>query len=360
MNSNTLKMILLPTGLVMLAIGMISNIQLYASLASSPQDKLEWSLLGFCFDVAKVSLVIVTGYFWYAQKPIAAILSALAFLVLTGLSLLTLFGNVSRMTAESERAAAVQSTQYLSATETIKSTENQISSMAAYASLDVAAIQSQVATLQSKKANTENELKACPAGYVTKCIKPAQTRIAAIDAEIKPLQAKLDGRAQYDGLQNQKQQAIEESKNALANGASVSTMAPLFVNFSHLVNTWFEMTTTPYGVKIGFLAISSLMCELLATFLLYTVAFLGGPSLHGHHHLEKPVVSEPVQLPSRNEVNRNDVGIPATTVAAAKGKIVTCPQCGKDFERRTTWQKYCSENCRNEKNGFVPRKRVKA
>jgi hypothetical protein len=29
-------------------------------------------------------------------------------------------------------------------------------------------------------------------------------------------------------------------------------------------------------------------------------------------------------------------------------KIANCLQCGQEFKRNTTWQKYCCENCRQE------------
>lgn len=42
----------------------------------------------------------------------------------------------------------------------------------------------------------------------------------------------------------------------------------------------------------------------------------------------------------------------ALRVNALRGEKGTCQHCGKEFEKRTSWQKFCSENCRLEFHGM--------
>jgi len=37
----------------------------------------------------------------------------------------------------------------------------------------------------------------------------------------------------------------------------------------------------------------------------------------------------------------------------------TCPRCGKEFDKNTTWQRYCSDTCRTYVNVNALRSRKK-
>lgn len=281
MNIHSLRMTMLICGVVMLIIAMWANINLYASLASSPVDKVTWATLGFVFDVTKITLLIISGALWTIfKKPFGALLAFLFWLVLTGLSLSTLFGYTSKVTQESERQAAINSMGFKSAQNALESTEKRLADMASVAAIDVNALQTKFDALSQRKASAESELAACPRDYVTKCIKPARAKIESVQRELAPIEAELNKVKEFRGLQASKASAMESSRAALSNGASEDVLHPMFTNGAVVLNELAGWHCTGRELKVWFLALSAFLCELLASFLLLVVASIGGRNLH--------------------------------------------------------------------------------
>ena len=281
MNMSNIKKALLVSGFVLLLIAMWANVNLYISLASNPVDKLTWALMGFVFDVIKIAMLLIAGVLWTVfHKPFSGVLAFIAWVVLTGLSLSTLFGYTSKVTAESERKAAIEGMDYKQAQASLDSTNKRLEGLASYASLDSSSLQSQLDNLMSKKAQVESELAACPKNYITNCVKPAKARLAQLDAQLAPLQSQLTGYREYQGLNNLKTQSLTASKTALASGASMESLHPMFINGSTLFHDVFDVNVSGYQLKVWFLAISALLCELLASFTLFLVAAMGGKNFH--------------------------------------------------------------------------------
>jgi hypothetical protein len=301
MNVNSMKMTLLIVGVTLLAIAMFANVNLYMSLANSPIDKLTWAIMGFAFDVAKVMLLILSGALWAVfRKPFAALFSFVFWLVLTGVSLSTLFGYTSKVTQESERQAAINSMGFKSAQANLDSTERRLADMASVAGLDANGIQAKFDNLTQRKAAAETELAGCPRDYVTKCIKPARLKIEALQKELTPVETELNRVREYKGLQLSKASALESSRVALADGASEDTIHPMFSNGATVLNSMFGWQTTGRELKVWFLAVSAFLCELLASFLLLIVATIGGRNLHAIEGIEssRPMAMSP---PRRND-----------------------------------------------------------
>lgn len=59
----------------------------------------------------------------------------------------------------------------------------------------------------------------------------------------------------------------------------------------------------------------------------------------------KPCVSPEKSGSTDNNAMRNSYAMRTQSVTAS-GKIANCVHCGKAFERRTTWHKYCEEFCK--------------
>lgn len=302
MNLNSLRKTLLICGVVMLLIAMFANVNLYLSLASTPIDRLTWGALGLVFDVVKITSLIVCGILWTVfNRPFAALLAFLAWLTLTGLSLSTLFGYTSKVTQETERQAAINSLSYKSAQAALESSGQRLGSLSGYANLDSAALQSQLDVLLRKRSAYEAELSACPRDYVTKCIKPAQAKLQAVAAEIVPIQRQMDGYNQYQGVVASKDRALNDSKTALLGGASVEVLHPMFTNGATLLNDVFGLQTTPAKLKVWFLALSATLCELLASFVLFLVAIMGGRDFHSIDGIESLPIKAMPSSPRRSD-----------------------------------------------------------
>ena len=302
MNMSNIKKALLVSGFVLLLIAMWANVNLYISLASNPVDKLTWALMGFVFDVIKIAMLLIAGVLWTVfHKPFSGVLAFIAWVVLTGLSLSTLFGYTSKVTAESERKAAIEGMDYKQAQASLDSTNKRLEGLASYASLDSSSLQSQLDNLMSKKAQVESELAACPKNYITNCVKPAKARLAQLDAQLAPLQSQLTGYREYQGLNNLKTQSLTASKTALASGASMESLHPMFINGSTLFHDVFDVNVSGYQLKVWFLAISALLCELLASFTLFLVAAMGGKNFHAIENVS--IEAMPKSMPHVNASN---------------------------------------------------------
>jgi len=281
MNINSLRMTLLIVGVTLLAIAMFANVNLYVSLASTPVDKATWGIMGFAFDVAKVTLLIISGVLWsYYRKPFAALFSFIFWLILTVVSLATLFGYTSKVTQESERQAAINSMGYKSAQSELENSESRLATMAGVAAIDAGALQAKYDSLSQRKQAAEATLNACPRNHLTKCINPANAKLDAIQRDLAPIASQLSQVQEYRGLQVAKSVAIESSRSALASGASEDVLHPMFSNGAIILNELFKWQSTGRELKVWFLAISAFLCELLASFLLLIVATIGGRNLH--------------------------------------------------------------------------------
>jgi len=280
-NINSLRMGFLLVGVTFLAIAMFANVNLYMSLASTPVDKATWAIMGFAFDVAKVMLLIISGVLWsYYRKPFVALFSFLFWIILTGVSLATLFGYTSKVTQESERQAAIESMGYKSAQSSLEDSENRLAAMAGIAAIDAGALQAKYDTLNQRKQAAEAELSGCPRNYLTKCVNPARAKLDGIQRELTPIANQLSQVQEYKGLQATKESAIESSRAALAGGASEDVFHPMFPGLAIVFNDLTGKNVTGTKIKSWFLVISAFLCELLASFLLLIVATIGGRNLH--------------------------------------------------------------------------------
>jgi hypothetical protein len=324
---NNLTKILLVCGVIMLLIAMWANVNLYMSLASNPVDKATWATLGLVFDVVKITSLIVCGVLWTIfHRPFAALLAALAWLLLTGLSLSTLFGYTSKVTQETERHAAINSMGFKSAQAALESSEAKLNGLANFATPD-AGLQARYDALVAKR-------QAIQTDYITKCIKPARARLDAIANELAPLQQKMDGYQAYQGAMASKNAALNESKAALAGGASVETLHPMFVNGATLLRDVFGVEATPPQLKVWFLALSATLCELLASFVLFLTAVMGGRDLH-KVELDGVTSSSPAPEPAPEKLES-----PAVSKKVV-GQDYPCEICGDDYTAKTVWQKHC-------------------
>lgn len=77
------------------------------------------------------------------------------------------------------------------------------------------------------------------------------------------------------------------------------------------------------------------------------------PGEYAAQRSEKPAET---QSDNRNAISQSD-NRNAGKVIKNGLQTLPCAHCGKTFQQRTVWQKFCSEDCRNQHNGFVPRKR---
>lgn len=281
MHINTVQKVFLVVGTLLLLIAMWANVNLYVSLASTLVDKATWALMGLLFDVIKILSLIVGGVlFSVYNRPFAALLAFVFWAILTLLSLSTLFGYTSKVTQESERVAAVESMTYKSAQATAESSSKRLESLASYATIDVASVTKMRDDLAKAKADAESTLAACPRNYITNCIRPAKAKIAQIDAALAPLEKELTGYREYQGALSQKNGAIDASKAALIGGASAETLHPMFTNGATLARDMFHFSCNGNQLKIWFLALSAVLCELLASYALYLVSIFGGRNLH--------------------------------------------------------------------------------
>jgi len=287
MNISSLRMTILLVGVILLAIAMFANVNLYMSLASTPVDKGMWATMGLAFDVAKIASLILVGLFWATNKPFRAFLSFLFFLTLTMGSLWTLFGYTSKVTQESERQAAIGSMGYKSAQLSLENSEKRLSELAAVAAIDATALQAKYDSLNQRQQAAEAELNACPRNYLTKCINPAKAKLEAVQRDLAPIASQLGQVNEYRGLEKTKIGAIESSQLALAGGASEDTLHPMFINGAIVLSDIFKINVTPNRLKAYFLAASALVCELLASFLLLSVASLGGHNFHAVSGLQQ-------------------------------------------------------------------------
>jgi hypothetical protein len=363
MNLSSLKKTLLVCGVVMLLIAIWANVNLYVSLASNPVDKFTWASLGLVFDIVKITMLIISGVLWSVfHRPFAAVLSFLTWVLLTGLSLSTLFGYTSKVTAESERKAVVEGMDYKQAQASLDATNKRLEGLASYASIDSSSLQSQLDSLNAKKAQAESDLTACPRNYMTNCVKPAKAKLAQVEAQIAPLQAQLLGYREYQGLNRLKEQSLTASKTALAGGASIESLHPMFLNGSTLFHDVFDVNVSGYQLKVLFLAISAVLCELLASFTLFLVAALGGKNFHAvevssveampnksmtsDHTLESMTLGNDSK-PMAKQVNDSSEG------KKKVGTIYHCESCGAEYSARTVWQKYCPTCSSERKRGVL-------
>jgi hypothetical protein len=371
MNMNNVKKALLVSGFVLLLIAMWANVNLYMSLASTPVDKLTWALMGFVFDVIKIAMLLIAGVLWTVfGRPFAGVLAFVAWLVLTGLSLSTLFGYTSKVTAESERKAAIEGMDYKAAQASLDATTKRLEGLASYASLDSSSLQSQLDSLNAKKAQAESDLAACPRNYITNCVKPAKAKLAQLDSQIAPLQSQLAGYKEYQGLNSLKDKSLSDSKAALAGGASIESLHPMFVNGSTLFHDVFDVNVSGYQLKVLFLAISAVLCELLASFTLFLVAAMGGKNFHAvevasveampNKSMTSDHALESMPIANDSKSIAKEVNDSSTENKKKVGAIYNCESCGTEYSARTVWQKYCPSCSSERKKGVLLAKSRKA
>jgi hypothetical protein len=315
MHINSIQKVFLVVGTLLLLIAMFANVNLYVSLASTLVDKATWALMGLLFDVLKIMSLIVCGVlFTFYNRPFAALLAFLFWLVLTGVSLFSLFGYTSLVTQESERQAALNSMGYKSAQSSLENSETRLAAMAGVAAIDAGALQAKFDALTQRKASVEAELAACPRNYITKCLNPANAKLEAIQRELAPIATQLGQVHEYRGLQAAKAGAIESTRTALAGGASEDVLHPMFVNGAIVLNDLFHFKCNGNQLKIWFLALSAVLCELLASYALFLVSVFGGRNLHGVQGLQ----GQPHGIGVSHTEHGHGLGAPAEALAVPK------------------------------------------
>jgi len=389
MNTLTLQKVTLVIGFVFTLIGIAMNVMLYNSFADTMVDKGLYIALGFFFDTIKVFLLPLAALLWVWNKPISAFIAFTFWGVLTTISIAAGFGFMATVQDETGIARALSSDAYQAAKERATSSQRLLESLEEDAGVDIQTLDSQIQSLESRKQTLQANLADCPKGWKTNCIEPVSALIATVDKELAPLYAQISRKQAYDRAFATHDQA-QKAAHALASGQVTADQTGL-----HAVFRYGETLLGVPAVKLRvyLLIISSVTCELLATFLIFMalsvlsphrktliqvedksdekqrVGFVDTSQLpvpatakQAEKKEETPPKADPTALSrdpygernysERDHGERNDHDEPSAAEIGVGGEI-QCPVCQKLFTKRTFNHKFCGEDCRLAFHGIT-------
>ena len=259
-NKSALHTLIFVSGFICLLLSIAMGMHFWASLANDVVTKVIYVVIGItlcCLVVLSLATALESFHRGYDGMGTLLIMAWIVFL---GGEVFVEFGFMA--TAQETKALSVarDSTQARLAEESVKNAGAKLDSLTQYASVDINAIQGELASLQAELDGAEARLAGCPANYKTKCINPARADIARIAKQMEPLEAQVNGYNSYQGAMQSKANANKELGAALSGKDVGMAISPGYVWFSRLSGI------SPENLQAGTSFIASLGLSLWASF----------------------------------------------------------------------------------------------
>lgn len=373
--SNGLRLL----GVSALLVGVFTAAYLYQSFGAFLPEKIGYGLVGVIFAAAGGLLLPAAVALWNESRAAAAG-GVFAFWLMAILPL-GLSGHAGFFSvAQADLAATGLGAQ--AATAKLQALEIQAGQYQSAGAVDVAAIQTTLAALQSKLQTARAALAACPANHKTNCINPKTQAVGAVEAEIQALQAQLGSADRLAQLNTERATAAAELAAASSAGAAGS-VHPLFNTLAEL------FAINPIHARAVLLGWSAVSLELLAALTFVIAGTLAGAATGNGYQLPAAGVERPETVPALDTggkitadgiahlhqgetvLNRAAVealerlypglldaanngyslnaypsnGYPLGSGATRAGAGI-CNHCGGNFDLTRTDKEYCSESCR--------------
>jgi len=256
------------------------NMTFYSTFGSG-SSSVVYALIGLLLDLAKMALI---GFIVYFIREIDRYLTEAAlcvglWLVLSLLSLAAAYGFLSQINEQYEAERLNTSVIYTQHQAAVDNAQAQLDQLAQYASLDTVAITAKIGSLTAANQTLLNSQSNNSIGQRTGRTVGQMTvhctennwysghycgEFINNKASIQQLQARLDGHDRYQSVHAHHQMAQQSFRELTVTGAAAANQAhPLFFNVG-------QFTSNPAAsVKRGFIFLTSLIFELLASALMF-------------------------------------------------------------------------------------------
>lgn len=285
-NFISLQGIILILGVFLFGISILTNVLLYSSFSDDSLYKATYSGMGLAFDLSKLCLSLAIGILFYAFRAyIFAAVASIFWTVLTTVSIASAFGFMTVVNNAMESKALVASTAFKSLNAAVESAQARVDSLSLYAdSTSATQATSKIKDLtgqldafkNSSAKNSRGQRAGSIASRVGDCTGSGYyhraycPQIKKFEQAIAEQERVVSGHNQYLGAVAAKEARLKELSGMDVQNTNITGhIHPMFIGIASLTNT------NAVHIKYIFLCVSSVLCELLASFLLILYSRLG-------------------------------------------------------------------------------------
>ena len=270
MNINV-KQTAIVVGFVALVISLGANFMLYVSFSDEGIDRIIYGSMGLLFDFTKVMALPAAAVLWVYRSPILSFIAVLFWITLTGISIGAGFGYMAKVQDEQQQRNTMQSEQYEIAKQSYQDKLNKADGLAVYSTMNRAEIESKMqAILDAPATNSIGSVVGSVGEWSNNCTKAGSYYYDKYCVKYNELKKQLQGVSQYEAVIASKESAATELSTVAASGVVASaSIHPLFRYAETL--TGYPAAT----IRVWLLIVSSITCELIASFFLYVGFVIG-------------------------------------------------------------------------------------
>jgi hypothetical protein len=284
-NFISLQGIILIIGVFLFGISILTNVLLYSSLSDDGLYRATYSGMGLAFDLSKLCLSLVIGILFYAFRAyIFAAIASIFWLALTLLSITTAFGFMAVVMDSTESKTLSEKTAFKSLNAAVEDAQSHVNSLSSYAdpilaSRSAAQIKNITEQLNAFRNGPAKNSRGKNAGSIVSrvgdClgggyyIRTYCPQIRQYEQDIAEQKRIVSDHNLYLGAVAAKNARMTELSNIDAQNVGSGHIHPMFVGIALLTGA------SATEVKYIFLCISSILCELLGSFLFILYSRLG-------------------------------------------------------------------------------------
>lgn len=328
-NFISLQASVLILGIFLYAIGVLTNILLYSSFSDDGLYKSVYSGMGLAFDLSKLCLSLAIGILIYAYRAyIFAAIASTFWTVLTVVSIASAFGFMTVVNNAMESKALVASTAFKSLNAAVENAQVRVDSLSLYAdptSASQSAIKIKDLTTQldafknGPAKNSRGQRAGSIASRVGDCSKNGYysraycPKIKQLEQAIAEQERIVSSHNQYLGAVAAKKARLKELSGMDVQNANITGhLHPMFIGIASLTGA------SAVYIKYIFLCVSSILCELLGSFMLVLYSRLGVDNsfeqsaaeyaknaLNAHNYAVNTVSTQYPSNPPKARINSN-------------------------------------------------------
>jgi len=263
----------------------IDNKMVFA-LSDDSLYKATYSGMGLAFDLSKLCLSLAIGILFYAFRAyIFAAVASIFWTVLTAVSIASAFGFMTVVNNAMESKALVASTAFKSLNAAVESAQARVDSLSLYAdptsasqsAIKIKDLNTQLDAFKNGPAkNSRGQRAGSIASRVGDCSKNGYysraycPKIKLLEQAIAKQERIVSGHNQYLGAVAAKEARLKELSGMDVQNANITGhIHPMFIGIASLTGA------NAVHIKYIFLCVSSILCELLGSFMLVLYSRLG-------------------------------------------------------------------------------------
>lgn len=272
----SIRLVVISLAIGLGGLGILCNVMFYLSVTDGISSAF-YGFIGFLFDCSKFTLIILVPIFIVNGKLQEAIILGTSWFALTFISLISAYGFLSNTYQDGENIKLTKSLEYSLAKADVETASKRLQELYMFAdSKNLSDLQLEKKSLIAKKekilsGTVQNSLGA-NVGTLSQLSKGCSidnwysrtycTQITDIDKKIAHIDEKAGGYALYASALEAKKQALH-TLSAIT-PAQDTSLSPVFTMLGVLFNL-----KSPVKVKAWFLAITSVLLELLSSLFFY-------------------------------------------------------------------------------------------